>query len=122
MDNIKRYIDCYVPITTCTLRCHYCYIVQHGLFANKVPKLKYSAETVRKTLSKERLGGTCLINFCTVGETLISKELLEYVRATLTVKDMDYSVYKMRNGDVVTAEAISTLGMMVAFIANLIKK
>lgn len=35
---------------------------------------------------------------------------------------MDYSVYKMRNGDVVTAEAISTLGMMVAFIANLIKK
>lgn len=51
MDNIKRYIDCYVPITTCTLRCHYCYIVQHGLFANKVPKLKYSAETVRKTLS-----------------------------------------------------------------------
>jgi len=115
MDNIKRYIDCYVPITTCTLRCHYCYIVQHGLFANKVPKLKYSAETVRKTLSKERLGGTCLINFCTVGETLISKELLEYVRAILTVKDM-------RNGDVVTAEAISTLGMMVAFIANLIKK
>ena len=84
--------------------------------------MKYPAETVRKTLSKERLGGTCLINFCTVGETLISKELLEYVRAILTVKDMDYSVYKMRNGDVVTAEAISTLGMMVAFIANLIKK
>lgn len=83
MDKIKRYIDCYVPITTCTLRCHYCYIVQHGLFANKVPKLKYSAETVRKALSKERLGGTCLINFCAAGETLISKELLEYVRAIL---------------------------------------
>ncbi|WP_077155033.1 radical SAM protein [Bacteroides bouchesdurhonensis] len=83
MDKIKRYIDCYVPITTCTLRCHYCYIVQHGLFANKVPELKYSVETVRRALSKERLGGTCLINFCAAGETLISKDLLEYVRAFL---------------------------------------
>ena len=83
MDKIKRYIDCYVPITTCTLRCHYCYITQHGLFANKVPKFKYSVETVRKALSKERLGGICLINMCAAGETLISTELLGYVRALL---------------------------------------
>ncbi|WP_195408495.1 radical SAM protein [Bacteroides congonensis] len=83
MDKIKRYIDCYVPITTCTLRCHYCYIVQHGLFANKVPKLIYSAETVKRALSKERLGGICLINFCAAGETLISKDLLEYIRVLL---------------------------------------
>ncbi|WP_251619747.1 radical SAM protein [Odoribacter lunatus] len=83
MDKIKRFIDCYVPITTCTLRCHYCYITQHGLFAQKIPKLKYSVETVRKALSKERLGGTCLINFCAAGETLLLKELLDYVRALL---------------------------------------
>lgn len=83
MEKIKRYIDCYVPITTCTLRCHYCYITQHGLFAQKIPKLKYSVGTVRKALSKERLGGTCLINFCAAGETLLLKELLDYVRALL---------------------------------------
>lgn len=83
MDQIKRYVDCYVPVTTCTLRCHYCYIVQHGLFANKIPKFRYSAEIVRKALSIERLGGVCLINFCAAGETLISKEIVGYVRAVL---------------------------------------
>jgi len=83
MDKIKRYIDCYVPVTTCTLRCHYCYIVQNNLFNNKVHKLKYSPETVRKALSKERLGGICLINFCAAGETLISPQVLKYVREVL---------------------------------------
>lgn len=83
MEKIKRYIDCYVPITTCTLRCHYCYIVQNNRFNSKVQKLKYSIETVRKALSKERLGGVCLINFCAEGETLISAQVLEYIKALL---------------------------------------
>lgn len=83
MDKIKRYIDCYVPVTTCTLRCHYCYIVQHGLFANKPSCLKYPVEVVRKALSRERLGGICLINFCAAGETFLLQGLVEYVRALL---------------------------------------
>ena len=83
MDKIKRYFDCYVPVTTCTLRCHYCYITQHGLFANELPHFKYSADYVRKALSKERLGGTCLLNFCAGGETLIADQVLEYVKAVL---------------------------------------
>ena len=58
MDKIKRYIDCYIPVTTCTLRCPYCYITQHRLFEGPLPKFKYSPEHVRKALSKERLGGT----------------------------------------------------------------
>ena len=40
MDKIKRFIDCYVPVTTCTLRCHYCYITHHRLFDNKLPTFK----------------------------------------------------------------------------------
>lgn len=83
MDGIKRFIDCYVPVTTCTLRCHYCYITQHRLFDNKLPTFKYSSEQVRKSLSRERLGGVCLINLCGGGETLLPPEMTEYVRALL---------------------------------------
>ena len=83
MDKIKRYIDCYVPVTTCTLRCPYCYITRHRLFEGSLPKFEYSPEYVRKALSKERLGGTCLINFCAGGETLLAKEVVNYVRELL---------------------------------------
>jgi len=57
MDKIKRYVNLYIPVTTCTLRCHYCYITHHRLFGGPLPELKYSAEQVRKALSKARLGG-----------------------------------------------------------------
>ena len=83
MDTIKRYIDCYVPVTGCTLRCNYCYITQHRLFDSKLPKFKYSPEHVRKALSRERLGGTCLINMCGGGETLLPPEMPAYAKALL---------------------------------------
>ena len=83
MDKIKRFIDCYVPVTTCTLRCHYCYITHHRLFDNKLPTFKYTPEQVRKALSKESLGGICLINFCGGGETLLPPEIVKYIRVLL---------------------------------------
>lgn len=83
MDKIKRYIECHVPVTTCTLRCSYCYITQHRLFEGPLPAFRYTPEHVRKALSKERLGGTCLINLCGAGETLLAKEVVEYARAFL---------------------------------------
>ena len=83
MDKIKRYIECHVPVTTCTLRCSYCYITQHRLFGGPLPAFRYSPEHVRKALSKERLGGVCLINLCGAGETLLAKEVVEYARAFL---------------------------------------
>ncbi len=83
MDKIKRYIECHVPVTTCTLRCSYCYITQHRLFEGPLPEFRYSPEHVRKALSKERLGGTCLINLCGAGETLLAKEVVEYARVFL---------------------------------------
>ena len=83
MDKIKRYIECHVPVTTCTLRCSYCYITQHRLFEGPLPEFRYTPEHVRKALSKERLGGTCLINLCGAGETLLAKEVVEYARAFL---------------------------------------
>lgn len=83
MDKIKRYIDCYVPVTTCTLRCHYCYIAMHRLFDGPLPEFKYSPRHVRKALSKERMGGVCLINFCAGGETLLTPKIVDYVKEFL---------------------------------------
>lgn len=80
---IKRFIDLHVPVTTCNLHCHYCYIYQHRLFRNKLPEFKYSPDVVAKALSVERLGGVCLINFCGGGETLLPPEIPTYIRRLL---------------------------------------
>ena len=83
MDKMKRFIDCGVGTFACNLRCHYCYVAQNFLFTQKVPKFKYSAEHVGKSLSKERLGGTCMFNICASGETLIPREIVSYTKAIL---------------------------------------
>lgn len=83
MDKIKRWIEIYVPVTTCTLRCSYCYITTHRLFEGPLPKFEISPEFFRKALSKERLGGTCLLNFCAGGETLLAPHLFDYIKAVL---------------------------------------
>lgn len=83
MDKIKRFIDINVPVTTCTLRCDYCYITQHRLFEGSLPAFKYSPKHVRNALSIKRLGGKCLLNFCGNGETLLVPQIVEYVRELL---------------------------------------
>lgn len=83
MDEIKRFIDILVPVTTCTLRCHYCYITHRRLFDSKLPSFKYDVDTFRRGLSKERLGGVCMINFCGGGETLLPPEMPQYIKALL---------------------------------------
>lgn len=80
---IKKFLDCYIPTETCNLRCHYCYITQNRKFHNKIAKFEYSPEYIRKALSKERLGGSCLINLCAGGETLIAEEVIDVVRELL---------------------------------------
>lgn len=57
MEKLKRFIDIYVPVTTCTLRCHYCYITHHRLFDGPLPKFKISPDDFGKALSHDRLGG-----------------------------------------------------------------
>ena len=83
MDKIKRFIDCYIPTETCNFRCHYCYIAQHRKFNNKVAKFTYSPNYIRKALSKERLGGTCMLNLCVGGETLIAEEVIDVTKELL---------------------------------------
>ena len=80
---IRRYIDVSVPVESCTLRCHYCYITTHRKFASKLPKFKYSPQRFRAGLSRERLGGACFLSFCGGGETLLPPEMPAYFRELL---------------------------------------
>ena len=83
MDKFKRYIECFIPVTACTLRCHYCYITQHRLFDTTLPSFEYSPEHCKRALSKERLGGICIFNMCGAGETLLPPQLPKYLKAIL---------------------------------------
>jgi len=100
MDRMKRFIDIYVPVTTCNFRCHYCYITHNGLFANKLPKFTISPQDFGRALSRKRLGGVCLLNFCGGGETLLPPEIVDYVRAVL---DEGHYVMIVTNGTVTKA-------------------
>lgn len=76
---IKRLIAINVPIKNCNLSCEYCYITALKQTEKGAAKFNYSPEHVGKCLSKERLGGTCIINLTGGGETLIPKEMPEYI-------------------------------------------
>jgi len=83
MIKIKRFIDCFVPITTCNMSCPYCYVTQMNLSHKGIPIFQYSPEYIAKCLSKRRLGGICGINLCAHGETLLSKEMTDIIAALL---------------------------------------
>ena len=83
MDKIKRFIDCAIPTKTCNLQCHYCYIGMTGRFRDEIVEFDQTPETIRKALSKKRLGGTCMLNLCAGGETLLGESVLPTVKALL---------------------------------------
>lgn len=83
MEKMKKFIDCYIPTESCNLRCHYCYIAQHRKYNNKLMKLSKPVDVIAKSLSKERLGGTCMFNLCAGGETLLSSDVIPLVKLLL---------------------------------------
>lgn len=76
---IKRLLAINVPIKNCNLSCEYCYISALKESEKGVAKFNFSPEHVGKCLSKERLGGICIINLTGGGETLIPKEMPQYI-------------------------------------------
>jgi organic radical activating enzyme len=92
---VKRFIDVHVPIFQCNLKCSYCYVGKHQLDNIKPPIFEYDYDTVKKSLTKERLGGICHFNVCGMGETLIPKEIIEYVKVIL---ENGHSVMIVTNG------------------------
>lgn len=83
MDKLKRYVECYIDTETCNFKCHYCYIALLNKFNKKLVKFSRSPEEIRNALSKERLGGTCLLNFCAGGETLLSDDVIPVLKVLL---------------------------------------
>lgn len=83
MEKIKRFVECYIPTETCNLRCHYCYITQKRKFNNEICKLEHSDDFYRKAFSKRRLGGSCIINLCAGGETLLSDDVIKIIKILL---------------------------------------
>ncbi len=83
MEEIKRFIECLLPVTICNLKCSYCYIIQENRRNMKQSKLRYSPEHIALALSKKRLGGTCLISICGAGETMVDNNIIVLVRSLL---------------------------------------
>lgn len=78
-----RFIECLLPVSICNLNCSYCYIIQEDRRKMKLAELEYPPEHIAKALSKQRLGGTCLISICGAGETLAQKEIIPIVKLLL---------------------------------------
>lgn len=83
MEKVVKFIDCYIETETCNLRCHYCYIALRNKFKNRIIELERSPKEIQSALSKERMGGICLINLCAGGETLLGETILPTVKALL---------------------------------------
>lgn len=83
MEPIKRLITVFIPLQKCNLKCEYCYISQLDAWKAAPEQSNYSAEHIARCFSRERLGGTCLINFTGDGETLLQTDLPEIVEGVL---------------------------------------
>jgi MoaA/NifB/PqqE/SkfB family radical SAM enzyme len=83
MEKIKKLILLNVPISTCNLRCKYCYITLRNQWNSKVPRFNHTPEEIGLAFSKERLGGTCFINICGSGETLIPPYMIDIIESIL---------------------------------------
>lgn len=111
---MTRFIDCYVPINTCNLRCPYCYITQSKRWDAPLPKIKYSTEIIVKALSKKRLGGICHFNICGNGETLLCMQLVDIVKGLLKE---GHFVFIVTNGTI-----SSSIEKMIGFPMDMRKR
>ena len=71
-DKIKKFIEIHIPVTTCNLKCHYCYIAQQRKFSDKWDGLSRSIDDIKKAFSRKRLGGVCMLNLCGGGGNINS--------------------------------------------------
>lgn len=82
MEKINKLVLCLLPNQICNFKCEYCYISQLNEW-NAPEILRYTPEYMAKCLSKERLGGTSLINLTGEGETFLSPKINEIILAFL---------------------------------------
>lgn len=82
MDKVKKIFLFNLPMSICNFRCHYCYLAQRDAsFQGIHPEMKYSPEIFSQAIRQERVGGVAFGNFCADGETLLVKNIDQYVLA-----------------------------------------
>jgi len=79
MEKIKRFIECLIPLTSCNLKCSYCYVIQRNRRTPKITAMKYSPEQIGLSMSKSRWGGACYFSICGAGETTLQKDIEEII-------------------------------------------
>ncbi len=82
-NRLKRFLEVYIPTEKCNLTCSYCYVTQEGSASGAITPIGHTPMEIRKALSRERLGGVCLLNFCAGGETLLGEDLLPVIHELL---------------------------------------
>ncbi|MBQ3047618.1 MAG: radical SAM protein [Clostridia bacterium] len=96
---VKRFVDIFVPVNFCNLKCSYCYVSQYEKKFKRHKNYKinfnYSSEHVKKALTVERLGGLTHFNLCGAGETLLPVNLIDYVKVIL---ENGHSIMIVTNG------------------------
>lgn len=80
---MTKFFECLVPVTSCNLKCEYCYVIQEKRRYNEIKNLKYPVEWIAKALRKERLGGVCYFSLCGEGETLLPDYIIELTEQLL---------------------------------------
>lgn len=83
MKDIKKLICINIPMPSCNLKCHYCYITQQHQWGMRNIAFNYSIEHIAECLTTQRLGGKCLINLTGSGETMIPVEMPQIIRCLL---------------------------------------
>lgn len=91
---MKRFIECYVPISACNMRCKYCYVTQNNWWNSTKPDFSFM-QNIKDAFSKDRLGGPCMVNMCATGETLLYEEVVQILRDILS---NDHYVMLVSNG------------------------
>lgn len=79
-ENVKAWISLAFTVGACNLGCEYCYLGQHS---RKISEIPYSLEEIKKAFSYRRLGGACLVNVCSDGETLIHPRMPQIIKTLL---------------------------------------
>ena len=83
-DRIHRFIDVnLVGTTSCNLRCEYCYVWRKLGFHGENKLSNHSVSELCEGLSNDRTGGSCFINMCARGETMLADGIVELTRGLL---------------------------------------
>lgn len=82
MEKVSKFLECYIPIHACNLRCNYCYVTQNNWWNAGKPDFAF-VKKIARSFNKDRFGGPCMINLCATGETLLNEEVVKIINYLL---------------------------------------